>query len=322
MRVSVRALGATAVVALLAVSVFATGGVSFAQLPPGGTFSDDDLNVHEGYIEAIAADGITNGCDGTGTLYCPSNEVTRAQMASFLVRALDLPSSSTDWFSDDNGSVHESNINSIADAGITVGLGDGLYGPGDSVLRGQMATFLARALPDLIDATTDYFSDDTGIVHEGAINQMAENGITLGCDTSGTLYCPAVGVQRDQMASFLGRALGLEEMIPPPTTTTTTTTIATTSTTQATQTFTISILDTLVFSPSSRTISVGDSILFSKTGPGLHNVAFTSGSTASSGPPTTDTFTFKVTFSTPGTYTFVCDVHETIGMTGTITVTG
>ena len=36
-------------------------------LPPGGTFVDDDGNLHEGTIEAIAAAGITTGC-GTGAL--------------------------------------------------------------------------------------------------------------------------------------------------------------------------------------------------------------------------------------------------------------
>ncbi|MGH2392791.1 MAG: hypothetical protein ACRDGH_04740, partial [Candidatus Limnocylindria bacterium] len=34
-----------------------------AELPPGGTFIDDDLNVHEGYIEAIAAADVTRGCN-------------------------------------------------------------------------------------------------------------------------------------------------------------------------------------------------------------------------------------------------------------------
>ncbi len=42
------------------------------QLPPGGTFTDDDGNTHEGMIEAIAAAGITLGCNPEGTLYCPT----------------------------------------------------------------------------------------------------------------------------------------------------------------------------------------------------------------------------------------------------------
>ena len=77
-------------------------------LPPGGTFIDDDLNVHEGYIEAIAEIGVTLGC--TQDEYCPHMLLSRAQMASLIAKALDLGPTSTDYFNDDNGSVHEQNI--------------------------------------------------------------------------------------------------------------------------------------------------------------------------------------------------------------------
>ena len=65
------------------------GGVAIAgDLPPGGTFTDDNGNVHESSIEAIAAEGITKGCNPPiGDLYCPAGSVTRGQMAAFLVRA-------------------------------------------------------------------------------------------------------------------------------------------------------------------------------------------------------------------------------------------
>jgi len=43
-----------------------------------------------------------------------------------------------------------------------------------------MASFIARALPDLDPATHDWFPDDNGNVHEPDINIIAENGITLG----------------------------------------------------------------------------------------------------------------------------------------------
>jgi Tol biopolymer transport system component len=52
-------------------------------------FEDDDDNVHEGAIDALAAAGITSGC--TADSYCPEDAVTRAQTASFLARSLDLP---------------------------------------------------------------------------------------------------------------------------------------------------------------------------------------------------------------------------------------
>ncbi|HEX2369913.1 MAG TPA: S-layer homology domain-containing protein [Acidimicrobiia bacterium] len=56
---------------------------------PGRVFNDvTPGSTHAAAIAAIAADGITQGC--TATRYCPADPVTRAQMASFLARALDL----------------------------------------------------------------------------------------------------------------------------------------------------------------------------------------------------------------------------------------
>jgi hypothetical protein len=46
-------------------------------------------------------------------------------MASFLARALNLPAATADFFTDDAGSIHEADINRIAEAGITTGLGGG-----------------------------------------------------------------------------------------------------------------------------------------------------------------------------------------------------
>ena len=83
-----------------------------------------------------------------------------------------------------------------------------------------MASFLARAM-EFDPVPGDRFADVSG-VHEGNINAIAEAGVTLGCDEAGTLFCPDDPVRRDQMASFIGRALGLEPIEPPPGNTTTT----------------------------------------------------------------------------------------------------
>ena len=64
-------------------------------------------------------------------------------MASFLARALDLPPSPDDWFGDDDNSVDEA-IDSIAEAGITVGFSDGTFA--EPVTRAQMAAFSTRFL--------------------------------------------------------------------------------------------------------------------------------------------------------------------------------
>jgi S-layer homology domain len=71
--------------------------------------------------------------------------VSREQMASFLSRAFDLPPSSSDFFTDDNTSIHEGSINALAASGITGGCATGRYCPKANVSREQMAAFLYRA---------------------------------------------------------------------------------------------------------------------------------------------------------------------------------
>ena len=70
--------------ALVTVTAIPGGAATPAE---GGRFWDDDGNVHESNIEAIASVGVTLGCVPEGTAYCPELAVTRAQMASFLARA-------------------------------------------------------------------------------------------------------------------------------------------------------------------------------------------------------------------------------------------
>lgn len=41
------------------------------------------------WIELLSLEGITAGCGGNN--YCPSNNVTRGQMAVFVVRTFQLP---------------------------------------------------------------------------------------------------------------------------------------------------------------------------------------------------------------------------------------
>lgn len=153
-------------------------------------------------IAWLAAEGISQGC--APHRFCPGDRVTRAQMASFLVRALPITFGGVDFFRDDDGSVHEPSINGLAADGVTKGCGDLRFCPGDPVTRAQMASFLVRAL-QLDPSPVDYFEDDAGSVHEANINSLARSGITLGCAAG--LYCPTDLVTREQMAAFLYRAL-------------------------------------------------------------------------------------------------------------------
>ena len=58
---------------------------------PQGAFADVPADTdHAAAVEGILASGVTLGCSTEPLSYCPDGEVTRAQMASFLVRALRL----------------------------------------------------------------------------------------------------------------------------------------------------------------------------------------------------------------------------------------
>ena len=193
-------------VAIAAVLCLVAVGTPVAAFTISGTFTDDDGSVHEPAIQAIAELGITNGCGPS--LYCPTDQVTRQQMASFLVRALGLTPVSSGPFVDLLPNVHAADINALAAAGITLGCDTNLFCPLDPVQRDQMASFLARAF-DLAPAPDSGFLDVPDInPHTADIDAIAAAGITLGCGPG--LYCPTDPVLRDQMASFLSRSLDLE----------------------------------------------------------------------------------------------------------------
>ena len=56
---------------------------------PAGAFTDVPADApYAAEVEAVLAAGVTRGCSAEPMLYCPDESVTRAQMASFLARAL------------------------------------------------------------------------------------------------------------------------------------------------------------------------------------------------------------------------------------------
>jgi hypothetical protein len=175
-------------------------GLPDAFRPP---FRDDDGSVHEDDIITLAAVGITTGCGIE--MFCPWAPVTRGQMATFLSRAMSFPASAVDFFSDDDGSPHEADIDALAAAVTISGCAPGQYCPDAPVTRAQMATLLVRTL-GLPPSAIDRFSDDNGSPHEADINALAAAGITTGCGSGS--YCPHGAVTRAQMATFLVRAFG------------------------------------------------------------------------------------------------------------------
>jgi hypothetical protein len=170
------------------------------------------------FVENLFHNGVTGGCAGGN--YCPTNPVTRAQMAVFLLKGehgggYTPPSCSSTMFTDVPcpGGAFVDWINQLATEGITGGCGSGNYCPGNSVTRGQMAVFLLKGehggayVPPACSATvfTDVPCPSAQFVN--FINQLAAEQITGGC--GGGNYCPAASVNRGQMSAFLVKTFGL-----------------------------------------------------------------------------------------------------------------
>ncbi len=174
-------------------------------------FTDDDFSIFEQDIEWLYSAGITKGCNPPlNDQFCPEDNLTRGQLAAMMARALELPASSTDFFTDDDGTVFEEDINKIAEAGITFGcnVAGTEYCPDDLVSRGELAAMFDRGFA-LADTTTDYFTDDDGHLFEESINRLAAAGITKGCNPpDNDNFCPDNLLTRGQVAAFFRRAMG------------------------------------------------------------------------------------------------------------------
>ncbi|MFD7521887.1 family 10 glycosylhydrolase [Paenibacillus chitinolyticus] len=82
----------------------------------------------------------------TEDLFSPQRQVTRAEFAALLVRALGLPAKAFSPFSDVKaGDWFAGEVAAAFDAGIVTGMTDSLFEPGGTVTREQMAAMLIRA---------------------------------------------------------------------------------------------------------------------------------------------------------------------------------
>ena len=153
-------------------AVFNLRAMHYPQLPytppaGGGTFIDVPVvskEWMEPWIEDFYQNGITSGCgyDQQGRLlYCPERQVTRAEMAVFVLRStqgaswtppaasgtfIDVPIAGKEWM--------EPWVEAFYTEGITSGCGtDGngnlMYCPERAVTRAEMAVFLLRAFDQI-----------------------------------------------------------------------------------------------------------------------------------------------------------------------------
>lgn len=134
---------------------WAVGGGVVAVLPHFSTYAALEIDVAfadiqgqwaEGDIEAAAAHGLVQGVGGG--VFAPEAEVTRAEFAAMLVRALAIPASSgTAPFSDVAPDAwYAADVAAASAVGIVTGLDAAHFAPDAPIDREQMAAMLGRAL--------------------------------------------------------------------------------------------------------------------------------------------------------------------------------
>ncbi len=171
-------------------------------------------------VNLLAAHGITNGC--TPTQFCPTSNVTRDQMAIFIVRTVyngndNFTYNPVPYFTDVTPTTFGFKwIQKLYELGITTGCAPDLYCPTDTIRRDQMAVFIIRARYGSATAFTypsaPYFTDVApGQFGFQWIQRMKEDNITTGCTP--TTYCPANTVTRGDMAIFVMRG-GFNQLLP------------------------------------------------------------------------------------------------------------
>jgi len=215
---------------------------TFEDVWPASDWSGQPTIYYQSWVDRLAAAGVTGGCssitidlgvvtDFTYRYYCPENNVTRAEMAIFLLKSKYYgqgysppPAAGTrfddvipgdgifDWADD--------YIEDLAAEGITGGCSADppLYCPNAKVTRAQMALFLLKAkygsgysVPPASGTRFDDVIPGDGILDwaDDYIEELAAHGITGGCSASPPLYCPSAFVTRGQMALFLGKTFDL-----------------------------------------------------------------------------------------------------------------
>lgn len=129
---------------------------AYYALPDGGEPGFDDAQdisqSHRASVADLQAAGIVTGHDD-GT-FRPGLPIDRAQMASFIARAIEQATGEElprgDGF-DDVAGTHEDNIEKLQAIGVVQGQGDGTYDPAGATTRAQMTSFIARTLTYLLE---------------------------------------------------------------------------------------------------------------------------------------------------------------------------
>ncbi|WP_281888565.1 S-layer homology domain-containing protein [Paenibacillus sp. YYML68] len=164
-------------------------------------------------VEWLASKLIVQGMSESS--FQPDADITRAEFAALLVRALALPAASSGKTFTDvaSGEWYSSVVNTASQAGLIEGFEDGSFQPQAKITREQMAVMIARALKhagkqaDSTSSTMERFSDQSKVsvwaktAMSQTLNAQIMNGMT------DTALEPSLNATRAQATVMLKRLL-------------------------------------------------------------------------------------------------------------------
>ncbi|MGH2684794.1 MAG: S-layer homology domain-containing protein, partial [Actinomycetota bacterium] len=151
-------------------------------------FTDIEGNAHQHLIHCLSRFGIVKGISTTE--FGPGRTITRAQLASLVVRMLErfgeeLPMPATRRFTDTAGSVHADAVERLAAAGILHGTSYTKFSPNRAATRAEATTLVVRGY-DLVLGIEMYNAgvefDDVSGTHARSISKAATSGLVFGTD--------------------------------------------------------------------------------------------------------------------------------------------
>lgn len=176
----------------------------YADVPAGDTFYAS--------VEHLTLAGVTAGCGGGR--FCPTDPVTRAQMAVLMERTLHGPDYAYpkpgDTILDVDPCAPDAKfIYELTAEAITAGCGPEAFCPDSPLTRAQVAVWLLKGRhgADYVPppATGSVFTDVApGDFAADWIEELAAEGLTAGCRPGA--YCPDADVSRGEAAAFLDLA--------------------------------------------------------------------------------------------------------------------
>ena len=172
------------------------------------------------FIDRLFNAGVTTGCSASPLMYCPESNVTRAEMAVFLLKAIHGPTYTPPVVGTSTGFTDVSTsywaaawIKEVAAEGVASGCTATTFCPDTNTTRAEMSVMLLRGehgsayVPPAVGGSTGFTDVSTSYWAAAWIKQLAAEGITSGC--GGGNYCPESSATRAEMAVFLVKTFSL-----------------------------------------------------------------------------------------------------------------